>query len=378
MRTILSKTLIDITAAISVMLGLLVAGNVSAATEKLFVAAEGTDNIAVIDVATNTVITTISTGAGSTPHNPVLSPDNNYVYVTLKGTGEIAKINVNTNTLTAVFSTGGGLAPVHMDVSADGNWLYVVNQVSDQVVKMSAVDGSIDASYTFGGAPSLTYKPHDINVGPNGNIWITDEEANTLSIMDTSLTGVFSTVGVGDRPIQVVFGLDGNTAYTTNFNDNTVSVIDVADALLGSTVPGSFDMGGVGSMGPMGAVIDPDGGTLWLSGTAGNTVHGHSLIDGDNYSYTATNNLIAAHGLDISDDGTYLFTSIFYDGSSTSRDAVAVIDADTGLLVTKFYIAGANDLHGLVYVSAVPVPAAVWLFGSGLLGLIGVAKRKKV
>ena len=28
-------------------------------------------------------------------------------------------------------------------------------------------------------------------------------------------------------------------------------------------------------------------------------------------------------------------------------------------------------------VSAVPVPAAVWLFGSGLLGLIGVARRKK-
>lgn len=28
--------------------------------------------------------------------------------------------------------------------------------------------------------------------------------------------------------------------------------------------------------------------------------------------------------------------------------------------------------------SIVPVPAAVWLFGSGLLGLIGIAKRKKV
>jgi hypothetical protein len=28
-------------------------------------------------------------------------------------------------------------------------------------------------------------------------------------------------------------------------------------------------------------------------------------------------------------------------------------------------------------VTAVPVPAAVWLFGSGLLGLIGVARRKK-
>ena len=31
----------------------------------------------------------------------------------------------------------------------------------------------------------------------------------------------------------------------------------------------------------------------------------------------------------------------------------------------------------LVRVSAVPVPAAVWLFGSGLIGLIGIARRKK-
>jgi hypothetical protein len=28
--------------------------------------------------------------------------------------------------------------------------------------------------------------------------------------------------------------------------------------------------------------------------------------------------------------------------------------------------------------SAVPLPATVWLFGSGLLGLIGMARRKKV
>ena len=31
----------------------------------------------------------------------------------------------------------------------------------------------------------------------------------------------------------------------------------------------------------------------------------------------------------------------------------------------------------LVGVSAIPIPAAAWLFGSGLLGLIGIARRKK-
>jgi hypothetical protein len=37
----------------------------------------------------------------------------------------------------------------------------------------------------------------------------------------------------------------------------------------------------------------------------------------------------------------------------------------------------AHDLsHLSVYAPVVPVPAAVWLFGSGLLGLVGVARRK--
>jgi len=35
------------------------------------------------------------------------------------------------------------------------------------------------------------------------------------------------------------------------------------------------------------------------------------------------------------------------------------------------------DNLSIIKLSAVPIPAAVWLFGSGLIGLIGVARRKK-
>ena len=37
---------------------------------------------------------------------------------------------------------------------------------------------------------------------------------------------------------------------------------------------------------------------------------------------------------------------------------------------------GATTSHLSVY-GVVPIPAAVWLFGSGLIGLIGIARRKK-
>ena len=50
-------------------------------------------------------------------------------------------------------------------------------------------------------------------------------------------------------------------------------------------------------------------------------------------------------------------------------------------------LGGSGSIEGLVYgetyylagtLSQVPVPAAFWLFGSGLLGLIGIARRKKL
>lgn len=36
-----------------------------------------------------------------------------------------------------------------------------------------------------------------------------------------------------------------------------------------------------------------------------------------------------------------------------------------------------TDVVRLHFVSSVPVPPAVWLFGSGLLGLIGISRRRK-
>lgn len=51
-------------------------------------------------------------------------------------------------------------------------------------------------------------------------------------------------------------------------------------------------------------------------------------------------------------------TSLYYDNSFGALQGTTIADADFGF-------------------QAVPVPAAVWLFGSGLLGLVGVVRRNR-
>jgi len=53
-----------------------------------------------------------------------------------------------------------------------------------------------------------------------------------------------------------------------------------------------------------------------------------------------------------------------------------VIDQGANSYTVLFNNGGSVLEIDVQVVSAVPVPAAVWLFGSGLLGLIGIARRK--
>lgn len=49
----------------------------------------------------------------------------------------------------------------------------------------------------------------------------------------------------------------------------------------------------------------------------------------------------------------------------------------TDLVQFHTIITGAVDGQEQLFLTAIPVPAAVWLFGSGLLGLLGLARRRR-
>lgn len=79
-------------------------------------------------------------------------------------------------------------------------------------------------------------------------------------------------------------------------------------------------------------------------------------------------------------DTTTLFQGNILASSSITMNAGATIGCGSALANTGAVTLISNTIstgcNGLSAPSPVPVPAAVWLFGSGLLGLIGVARRK--
>lgn len=69
------------------------------------------------------------------------------------------------------------------------------------------------------------------------------------------------------------------------------------------------------------------------------------------------------YGLVIGQPVTFSFSTQIDAGSLTA----------SGGFLTGFTASGTGEVQGAL----VPVPAAVWLFGSGLIGLVGIARRKK-
>ena len=65
-----------------------------------------------------------------------------------------------------------------------------------------------------------------------------------------------------------------------------------------------------------------------------------------------------------------------FSGDVTYTDGSLMSEITGGRIEGIFAPDGTGLVAALGQVAVVPVPAAVWLFGSGLLGLVGVARRK--
>ena len=107
--------------------------------------------------------------------------------------------------------------------------------------------------------------------------------------------------------------------------------------------------------------IDTIEGGIYNVTVGAGQIMGHVLFD---WNTTTDIDVINVWDVTANLDGTTTYTSTDVDG--TGWAGLKMIDGAFPGFSANFNMT-----------SEVPVPAAVWLFGSGLLGLVGVARRRK-
>ncbi|MHA2896380.1 YncE family protein [Bacillus cereus] len=86
--------------------------------------------------------------------------------------------------------------------------------------------------------------------------YVTNAQDNTVSVIDTSTNTVIHTILLNTNPGYIAIHPNGKIAYVANINDTTVSVIDLTNNRLDSTFPGAPN--------PEGIALTPDSKSLYI------------------------------------------------------------------------------------------------------------------
>jgi len=233
---------------------------------KVYVANRLSDNVSVINTATNTVIATIP--VGDDPRGVSVSPDGRKVYVTNFGSDDVSVINTITNTVSTTIPVG--IAPWGVSVSLDGTKVYSVNN-HNTVSVINTATNTVIATVPVGQVPINS------SITPDGKkIYVTNNSDFSASVINTVTNTTIATIPVGNGPRGVSVSPDGTKVYIANFNSASVSVINTA----ADTVSTSISAGN----GPTGVSVSPDGMKVYITNEYSNSV---SVIN------TTTNTVIA-------------------------------------------------------------------------------------
>jgi YVTN family beta-propeller protein len=162
---------------------------------------------------------------------------------------------------------------------------------------------------------------------------VTSESDSEVAAIDTASFKVLSEIKTSARPRGVAFTSDGKTAFITNENGGTVTVINAETNKVVTTIAMPKVKGAPAPPRPMGMAFSQDGGTLFVSlGRAGAI----AKIDVATRKVTGTFDTVGARpwGIALSADGQKL-----YSANGPSGD-VSVIDIATGKVDTHIATGG--------------------------------------
>lgn len=212
------------------------------------------------------------------------------------------------------------------------------------------------------------------------------------SVVNAALISRLGGQAVYDTDLDITWLADANAGAGSAFDDGSLSTTDGRMSWANANAwAASLTVDGFTGW-RLATTADPD--ASCTDDTAGTTPSADAIgynCTGSEMGHLFYNELGATAGTSVLTTGnpTELakFTNIQSHGYWSSTQFAAnpgnawVFGTSSGL---QFSASQANNNQYYAWavrngdVAVVPVPAAIWLFGSGLIGLIGIAKRKKV
>jgi YVTN family beta-propeller protein len=285
----------------------------------------------------------------------VVSADSKYIYVAqIQGT--IAVIDAATHQIidNAIYA---GTAPAGVALTPNGKTLYVGN--------LGGVFGFATNSFIQTQSLSSSNLSYGLAVSPNGkSLYVADfTSPGQISVFDTAGAGKFAiNIPVGNNPVDVAFTPNGKTAYVTNSDDATVSVINVkTSSVTGSPI--------TGLNGPYGISITPNGETAYVLNT-----DSVGVIDTKTNLVTTSIDLSAFGGtgyfMGMTPDGKYLYVPAVKGGS---KGSLVVINTVTNQVAIPAPAAQLGDFPVAVAISPDGKHAYVTDLDDGTVTVIAIS-----
>jgi YVTN family beta-propeller protein len=301
---------------------------------RAYVSNEDDGTVTVIDTQRLAAIATLA--VGKRPRGLVLSHDGATLYVAVSGQPKCpppipeekcAKLPrdrradgvavIDTATLKQTRTLKGLTDPERVEISRDGHSLFVTDEDAARLSVLDVVRGRVVAKIAVG------REPEGVRASPDGSwVLVTSETGNSVAIIDARTHAVLHTVLVGKRPRDLAFTPDSRNAYVSGEADASVYRIS-----LPSGAPATQLVQLRAEARPVGVALDAARGRLYVSTGRGGTVAVISPQDGKLIGEVAVG--ARPWGLALSADGTRLLTA-----NGPSGD-VTVVDTHTLTVIGK-------------------------------------------
>ena len=196
-----------------------------------------------------------------------------------------------------------GQDPESFDISPDGKFIYVSNEDAAEMSVLDLASGEVTQRVKVG------EEPEGVTVRPDGRVvYVSCEGDNEVVAIDTTTYKVVGRLKTAARPRSIVFTPDGATAFIATENGNAVNVADAKKHAVLETLKIPATEGTPTPPRPMGTIISPDASRVFVSLGRAKSV---GVVDVATRKVLRTFENVGARpwGIGISPDGRKLYTA---------------------------------------------------------------------